>query len=130
MIEQGTARPAAVLDHLSILATDLAQSTAFYSLVLPLLGFEEGGDGTWANGTGLALQIGPADHDAPPYHRYGAGLNHFGFAVSDCDRLDIIRDVVTAAGFTVREQMFPGDTRALFVPDPDGLRIEIAWYPR
>ena len=33
------------------------------------------------------------------------------------------------AGLVVRLQKFPDGTVAAFIPDPDGLRIEVSWYP-
>lgn len=36
---------------------------------------------------------------------------------------------MTTAGYEARLQTFGDGVVALFLPDPDGLRIEVSWYP-
>ncbi|WP_298190937.1 VOC family protein [Novosphingobium sp.] len=117
------------LDHLTILSRDPKASAAFYGLLLPRLGFMQKKPHIWANEDGLHIQFGPAKDDTPGYERYGPGLNHFGFTAPSVAMVEELATVMEAAGHVARLQRFPGGTTALFLPDPDGLRVEVSWYP-
>jgi len=117
------------LDHLTILSRDPVASAAWYGLLLPLLGFEQQKSHIWRNANGLYLQFGPARPDTRPYERHGAGMNHIGFAAPDIGFVEHVAAVMTAAGHEARLQRFGDGTVALFLPDPDGLRVEVSCYP-
>ena len=117
------------LDHLTILSRDFATSAQWYGLVLPRLGFEQVSEKIWRNRSGLYLQFGAADIAAAPYERYGAGLNHLGFRAPDIAFVEALAAEMTGAGHVARLQRFGDGSVALFLPDPDGLRIEVSWYP-
>lgn len=119
-----------LLDHLTILWSDPEAGRRFYDLILPHLGFEKVREGIWRQSPdGLHLQLRKAKDGTGPYERYGAGLNHFGFKAPDVNTVDRIAAALTEAGYEARRQQFPDGVVALFAPDPDGLRIEVAWYP-
>lgn len=118
------------LDHLTILYSDPAAGRRFYELILPELGFEKVREGIWRQASdGLHLQLRKAQEGTRPYERYGAGLNHFGFRAPDVAAVDRLAALLAEHGYAARRQQFPDGTVALFVPDPDGQRIELAWYP-
>jgi catechol 2,3-dioxygenase-like lactoylglutathione lyase family enzyme len=117
------------LDHLTIVSRDLEEGAAFYDLLLPLLGFEKRKRGIWKNASGLFLQFREAEAGTRDYERYGPGLNHFGFAAPDRAAVDTVHAAITGAGYEARLQEFPDGTYALFIPDPDGLRVEFSHYP-
>ncbi|OYQ25322.1 hypothetical protein CHU93_13785 [Sandarakinorhabdus cyanobacteriorum] len=117
------------LDHLTILSRDPAASAAWYGLLLPHLGFERVKPHIWRNADGLNLQFGAARPDTAPYERYGAGTNHIGFAAPDIAFVEALAARLAAAGHVARLQRFDDGTVALFLPDPDGLRIEVSYYP-
>lgn len=117
------------IDHLTILSRSAEASTAFYGVVLPQLGFSRVKPGIWRNADGLHLQFRTAAEGTRAYERYGPGVNHFGFAAPSPDFVRTLHAVVTKAGYEARLQTFPDGTVALFIPDPDGLRIEVSWYP-
>jgi catechol 2,3-dioxygenase-like lactoylglutathione lyase family enzyme len=56
-------------------------------------------------------------------------LNHFGFAAPDAGFVEALKARMDEAGYEARLQRFDDGVVALFIPDPDGLRIEVSWYP-
>lgn len=121
--------PPLPVDHLTILSRSAQAGAAFYGLVLPHLGFSQVKAGIWRNTHGLHLQLLTAREGTRDYERYGPGLNHFGFTAPSPDFVSQLHSVVSAAGYEARLQNFPDGTVALFIPDPDGLRLEVSWYP-
>lgn len=117
------------LDHLSILSKDESASRAWYGLLLPMLGFVQAKAHIWRNDSGLHLQFGAAKPDTRAYQRYGAGLNHLGFAAPSVAFVEDVAAQMAGAGHEARLQRFADGTVALFLPDPDGLRVEISFYP-
>lgn len=121
--------PGLPLDHLSILCTDPDRSALWYGEVLPRLGFEQTKPGIWRNAYGLYLQFRKAKPDTCPYERYGPGLNHLGFAAPDPAFVEELACHMLDLGHEARLQHFGDGITALFMPDPDGLRVEVSWYP-
>lgn len=121
--------PPLALDHLTIVSRSEEEGAAFYGMVLPPLGFSRVKPGIWRNAHGLHLQFRAAGDGTRDYERYGPGLNHFGFTAPSPDFVETLHDTVTSAGYEARLQKFGDGTVALFIPDPDGLRIEVSWYP-
>lgn len=117
------------LDHLTILSRDAEASAAWYGALLPWLGFERAKPGIWHNANGLYLQFRTAKAETRPYERYGAGLNHLGFTVPDPGFVEALAAHMTNLGHEARLQRFGDGIVALFMPDPDGLRVEVSWYP-
>ncbi|MGP1283921.1 MAG: VOC family protein [Parasphingopyxis sp.] len=116
------------LDHIVILARDIAASTRWYDALLGLIGFTRQRDHIWANGEGLAVDLREAQPDTRPYERFGAGLNHLGFTAPDIEALEAVRFGMADAGFEVPDIQHFDDDHAVFFKDPDGLRVEIAVY--
>ncbi|QDK31415.1 glyoxalase [Sphingomonas sp. IC081] len=117
------------IDHLTINARSFDQASAFYALLLPELGFEQAKHGIWRNGAGLYVQLREARPDTRDYERYGPGLNHVGFRAPNRAFVEELATRLTEAGLVVRLQSFADGTVAAFIPDPDGLRVEVSWYP-
>ena len=67
------------------------------------------------------------DHKArtTPYQRYAPGLNHIGFTAPDRDAISQVQDVMKDAGYEVPDVQNFGEGIALFLKDPDGMRIEL-----
>lgn len=118
-----------VLDHLTILSRSPEEAAAFYGFILPRLGFVQKKPHIWANAAGLHLQFGKAKQGTGDYGRYAPGLNHFGFAAPSAEAVEALAAELAEAGIEARLQHFEPGITALFVPDPDGLRIEISYYP-
>lgn len=116
------------LDHVVILASDMDASVRWYDALLTLIGFTKQRDHVWSNDDGLAVDLREAEPDARAYERFGAGLNHFGFAAPSMDALEAVQSAMGAAGFDVPAVQNFDDDRAVFFRDPDGLRVELAVY--
>lgn len=114
------------LDHLVLLCSNLADSAPHYDTILPRLGFEKTRDWVWANSEGVAIDLRLAK-DGFDYQRYAPGLNHLAFAANSKNELDAIIADLTNAGLTLPAVQTFEDGLAVFIPDPDGLRIEIGW---
>jgi catechol 2,3-dioxygenase-like lactoylglutathione lyase family enzyme len=117
------------LDHLTILSRDAEAAGRFYARLLPELGFEPVKPGIWRNAHGLYLQFKTARADTPGYERYGPGLNHLGFTAPDEGFVVRLAEAMQASGYEARLQRFADGTVAVFLPDPDGLRVEVSHYP-
>jgi catechol 2,3-dioxygenase-like lactoylglutathione lyase family enzyme len=117
------------LDHLTILSRDPQASARFYAQVLPRLGFTQKKADAWFNDHGLFLQFRAAEPDTADYARYAPGLNHLGFKAPDAATVEALKAHLDEAGYEARLQRFGEGTVALFIPDPDGLRLEVSYYP-
>lgn len=117
------------LDHVTLLVSSLERSMPYYERLLPLLGFHKEKDHVWTDGTGFFFQFLPAEAGTRPYERYGAGMNHLGFAAESPGRVEEIRAAMQAGGFVVPEIQRLGGATALFMKDPDGIRFEVTHYP-
>jgi catechol 2,3-dioxygenase-like lactoylglutathione lyase family enzyme len=115
-------------DHLLLMASDLPASVSHYDRLLPAIGFERSREWVWSHeGLGLAVDLRQAEGGA--YLRRGPGLNHLAFAFDSHDELKQATARVEAAGMTLPEVQEFGPARSYFLPDPDGLRLELIWDP-
>ena len=119
----------AKLDHLTIASYDREAADRHYGILLPLAGFHKVKDGIWRDGEGFYLQLITAKEGTRPYERYGAGVNHWGLSMESPEAVDCLRDSLIAAGINAQPVQELHGARALFIPDPDGLRAEFSWYP-
>ena len=117
------------VDHLTIYVSDWDAYERHYGTLLPLVGFSRVDHGIWTDGDGFFLQFGKTEEGTRPYERYGAGLNHWGVAMPTAESVETLRQSLVAAGIDVQPIQSLGQARALFIPDPDGLRAEFTWYP-
>lgn len=117
------------LDHLTILSRDPEKAALFYGFLLPRIGFTQRKRGIWANAAGLHIQLMKAKEGTGDYGRYAPGLNHFGLAAPSAEAVEALAAELAEAGIEARLQRFDPGITALFVPDPDGLRVEISHYP-
>ena len=115
------------IDHATILVSSLETSLAYYRALLPLLGYSEAADGSWQGG-GFSLQFAQARPGSHSYDRYGAGLNHLGFALPSREAVEAVGEAMAARGFEVPAIQNFGGASALFLKDPDGLRFEVTHH--
>jgi catechol 2,3-dioxygenase-like lactoylglutathione lyase family enzyme len=118
-----------MLDHVTLLVSSLERSMPYYERLLPLLGFRKEKDHVWTDGAGFFFQFLQAQAGTRAYERYGAGMNHLGFAADSPEGVAAIRTAMQAGGFPVPEIQHLGGTTALFMKDPDGIRFEVTHYP-
>jgi lactoylglutathione lyase len=115
-------------DHIVLAAFDLSASLPWYDAVLTAIGFSKTRDHVWVNDAGQAIELRQATDPAHGYRRHGVGMNHIAFTAPSLEAIEEVSDKVRAAGFEVAAiQSFDRD-RALFLKDPDGMRIELTVY--
>jgi lactoylglutathione lyase len=117
------------IDHVTISASHLERSLAYYAALLELVGFTRQSETIWTDGDGVFVQIVEARSGTHPYDRHGPGLNHLGFGAPDVAFVERLRDEMRARGFATPEIQHIGGATCLFMKDPDGLRFEISHYP-
>jgi catechol 2,3-dioxygenase-like lactoylglutathione lyase family enzyme len=116
------------IDHITLLVSSLDQSMPYYDTLLPLLGYSKLRPHVWSDGEGFHLQFLQARADTSAYERYGAGINHLGFAAESPEEVARIRLAMQQAGFSVPELQHLSGATALFMKDPDGIRFEVTHY--
>ncbi len=117
------------IDHITLLVSSLANSIPYYEKLLPLLGFAKKRDHIWTDGEGFFFQFLESRPGLPGYERYGAGMNHLGFAAPDVETVQSVRQAMSDAGFATPEIQNIGPMTALFMKDPDGIRFEVTHTP-
>lgn len=116
------------MDHIVILCSQLKQSLRFYTDLLPLIGFSQSEPHLFSNAQGIALDFRQSTQAEHSYQRHAPGLNHLGFQVESLAQIEDIKAQMEQLGHTLPAiQEFP-DGHAIFIPDPDGLRVEIGCY--
>ena len=113
------------LDHFVLLVSDLPKSVDFYERLLPMLGFRKTAEHVFGNAEEVYLDIRQAENLDQSYERYAPGLNHIGFTAPSRDAISEVQDVMKDAGYEVPDVQNFGDEVALFLKDPDGMRIEL-----
>lgn len=116
------------LDHLVILVSDLRASLPFYEKLLSLIGFTKEREHVFGNADGVYLDLKQARKPGHAYQRYAPGLNHMGFTAPTREEVLEVQKLMRQAGFEVAEIQEFGSETALFLKDPDGMRIEVTHY--
>jgi glyoxylase I family protein len=132
--------PLKAIDHIDLAVGDVGRSLAFYLALLGPLGAEEEFRFPTYRGSEevVYLRIGeqhlgfrPADGGAHRY--YEVGVEHIAFTVDTRQEVDDAHARAVELGARIHfppeeDRDIPGDWE-LFIFDPDGIRIEIAYYP-
>jgi glyoxylase I family protein len=131
------------IHHVDLAVTELERSLAFYLDLLGPLGWIEDVRYPTYRGTeevvylrdehtGAMLGLRPADGGAHSY--YGVGIEHLAFEVETRNDVDAAHERCVHGG--ARIHFAPEEDRdvpgyyAVFVFDPDGMRIELFSWPR
>ena len=117
------------IDHVTILVKSLEVSMPYYNKLLALIGFTKLRDFVWTDNEGFYLQFNQAKEQTRDYERYGAGMNHIGFAAPSPEFVIEVQTAMRDAGFIAPEIQRFDEVSALFMKDPDGIRFEITYYP-
>ncbi len=117
------------LDHLVLTVSNLATSVAHYDRVFPLLGFRKDRDHVWTNEQHIFVELRQARDPGHAYVRQGVGLNHLGVRAQSRAHVDQLVASLRAAGVDAPAPMVIDEAYVCFVPDPDGIRIEIGYDP-
>ena len=113
------------LDHIVLLVSDLPKSVGFYEKLLPFLGFRKTADHVFGNAEEVYLDIRQAENLEHSYQRYAPGLNHIGFTALNRNAIAQVQEAMKDAGYEVPDVQGFGEGVALFLKDPDGMRIEL-----
>jgi glyoxylase I family protein len=133
------------IDHLDLVVTDLERSLAFYRGLLKTIGYVheseiEGERGERVvylsrpgGGGSLSLREAQSDAHGVPYDRYGIGLHHVCFAASRRAAVDEVAAWAREAGAEIesgpREYDYTPGYYAVFIHDPDGIKLEFLHRP-
>ena len=138
--DQG-ARLRGVVHHIDLTVRDLAASAPFYEALLGFLGYtrvkREAALHVWdlvREGTilgGVALRTA---HSARPHDRYSAGMHHLAFRASDRADVDRAHALMKEVGAIVLDApadypQYGAGYYAVFLADPDGLKLEVVHLP-
>jgi lactoylglutathione lyase len=117
------------IDHFVLALGDLAAGVAHYDALFPILGFRKTRDHVWANEQRIFVELRQAKDPAHGYARRGVGLNHFGLRATSPGEVDVIVAKIRDAGLSVPEASTIDGAYVVFIPDRDGLRIEVGFDP-
>lgn len=129
-----------MLHHVEIYVSDLETSRAFYDFLLTKLGYslyqewEEGLSYKKAEQYLVFVQT-PEDFLEAGYHRCRTGLNHLAFHAGTPDEIDQWRkEFLTRRVKLLYDDRYPhaggSDHYALYLEDPDGIKIELVGEAR
>lgn len=142
--DQG-ARLRGAVHHIDLTVRDLAASAPFYEALLGFLGYtrvkHEAALHVWdlvRDGAllgGIALR---AAHSARPHDRYSAGLHHLAFRAADRADVDRVHALMKEAlmekkGAVILDApaaypQYGAGYYAVFLADPDGLKLEVVHF--
>jgi len=127
-----------VLDHLDLNVSDLERSRTFYEPLLEQLGYRafESGSG-WCSfidapgGFYLVLVQTSSEHAASGFHRKRIGVNHLAFTMPSPASVEALHGWLIEAGIPALYEgaMQMGDRTAVFVEDPDRMKLEFVFRP-
>jgi glyoxylase I family protein len=135
--------PAKGIHHVDLAVADVERSLAFYLALLGPLGWAEEVRYPTYRGTeevvyledptsGTMLGLRPADEGE--YRYYSVGIEHLAFEVDERDEVDAAYSRCLAweanIHFPPEEDRDVEGYYALFVFDPDGIRVEVFCWPR
>lgn len=127
------------IDHVYISVSDMARATAFYDRLLgDSLGFHRkpfelaGAPHVQYYNRHFGYVLRPAAAGSPAHNPYHSGLHHFCLRVEGLAELEQIARALDAAGIAhggvCHHPEYAPDYHALFLQDPDGIRLEITNY--
>jgi glyoxylase I family protein len=132
--------PARGIHHVDLTVSDVERSVRFYTRLLGPLGFDEYGRYPSYRGTEEVVyfgfgrqQFGLRPADGGEHHYYNVGIEHIAFFVDAREEVDDAYQRCLAMGANVHHppelDRDIEDYYALFVFDPDGIRVEVACAP-
>ena len=123
--------------HLTLAVSNLVKSKKFYKSLFDQLGFKQIRDGersvAWATREGFGIWIRQAKHAKPRYKYFAPGLQHLCVKAKTKKSVDSIYKLMSAKKIFVfdKPKSYPEYTAkyyAVFFADPDGIKIEVAYY--
>jgi catechol 2,3-dioxygenase-like lactoylglutathione lyase family enzyme len=82
----------------------------------------------------VSLRERQSDAHPTPYDRYGVGIHHLAFAARDREQVDERAEWLRGRGAEIESEPAEYDYTpgyyAVFLHDPDGIKLEIVHRPR
>jgi glyoxylase I family protein len=135
-----------LIHHLDLVVSDLDRSLAFYGGLLEPLGYTRRSEITGERGEpvvylgradgleSIGLRAVDSDAHEVPYDRYGIGIHHLAFAAPSRAVVDERAGWLRKCGATIEsgpeEYPYSAGYYAVFLHDPDGIKLEIVHRPR
>jgi glyoxylase I family protein len=131
------------IDHVDLVVSSLQRSLPFYEALLRPLGYVEGGEIVGERGERVTYisrasgngSVGLRERQSPGgrFDRYALGLHHLALTAPDRETVDRLGTWAEENGVEIesppREYAYTPDYYALFLHDPDGLKLEVVHRP-
>lgn len=123
--------------HLTLAVSNLEKSKVFYKSLFGKLKFKQIRDGersvAWTTREGFGIWIRQAKHAKPQYKYFAPGLQHLCVKAKTKKAVDEIYKLMSTKKTFVFDEpkAYPEYTLkyyAVFFADPDGIKIEVAYY--
>lgn len=123
--------------HLTLAVNNLKRSKQFYTNLFEQLGFKQILNSeqsvAWATREGFGIWIKQAKHVKPRYKYFVPGLQHLCFKAKTRKAVDEVYKIFVARKrpFFEAPKSYPDYTPkyyAVLFADPDGIKIEVAYY--
>ena len=123
--------------HIKLSVTDFAKSQCFYRELFDQLGYTPIANSelsvAWVTPNGLGIWIAPVEVTDYPYRHGAAGLHHLCVKATSTEQVDAIHSFIVAKDMVIlaspkRYPEYTADYYAVFFADPDGLKLEVAYY--
>lgn len=130
-----------IVHHIDLTVRDLGRSAPFYDALLSFLGYrrvkQEPELHVWDLApegrllAGVALRAARSDR---PHDRTSAGLHHLAFCAADRADVDAAHALMKAKGAVILDApadypQYGAGYYAVFVADPDGMKLEVVHFP-
>lgn len=123
--------------HIKVAVAEFAISRSFYSQLFSILGYGQISDKTktaaWVTPAGFGIWIAQAQVPGYAYQFSAPGLHHLCFKAASPAKVDEVGSWAAQNSSVIFEQprLFPEYTEkyyATFFADPDGIKLEAAYY--
>ena len=124
------------LGHVKLAVSDFKKSKMFYSKLFDKLGFAQVSDkeqsAGWVTPEGFGIWIGQAKLIEPKHKFSAPGLHHLCLKADSERKVDEVYELVRNESHIFDSpQKYPKYTQkyyAVFFSDPDGMKLEVAFY--
>lgn len=125
------------LGHVKLAVSDFGKSFDFYKVLFDHLGLDQVSDKTasagWVTSEGFGIWIAQAEVDLAPLEHGAPGLHHLCLKAESTEQVDELYDQLLGVESRIFSppQAYPQYTDsyyAVFFSDPDGMKLEVAYY--
>lgn len=129
--------PVDPLGHIKLSVSNIEKSKNFYDKLFTQLGYTKVCDeidaAGWKTPSGFGIWIEQAESKKPPYKFSAPGIHHFCFKASSEKEVDkiyqfLLQEKVHIFDSPEHYPQYTKDYYAVFFADPDGIKLELAYY--